>query len=157
MPNLFPANYEEEVVTIDDLRVYEPVGYKESVYFDEESGDLLRDGHYSIKGATGIEAWEQWCINCLMTERDKYPCYGHTFGIKTEEAFRSNDRDKTESILTREICESLENDPYGRTDYVSDVLFDWSQAPDSVAIMVKVKGVADVTIDITTVIDRRAR
>ena len=157
MPNLFPEDYENEVVTIDELKADEPIGYKEGIYFDEEIGDLARDGHYNIMSATGIEAWEQWCINCLMTERDKYPCYGRAFGIKTEEAFKSNDRNKTESILTREICESLEKDPYGRTDYVSDVLFDWTNGPDAVAITVKIKGVDDVTIDITTVIDIRAR
>ena len=103
MPNLFPEDYETEVVTIDELNTDKPIGYKESVYFDEQLGDLLRDGHYNIRGATGVEAWEQWCINCLMTERDKYPCYGRAFGIKTEEAFKSNDRNKTESILTREL------------------------------------------------------
>lgn len=156
MPNLFPEDYEEEIVTIEELKADKPVGYKESIYFDEELGDLVRDGHFKIKSATGIEAWEQWCINCLMTERGNYPYYDHIFGIKTKEAFKSNDRQKTESILTREICESLKYDPYGRTDYVVDVLFDW-EGPDAVVISVKVKGVDDVTIDLTTIIDRRAR
>lgn len=156
MPNLFPDGYEEEVLTEADLLDDKPIGYKDSIYFDEELQDLVRDGQYRIKSANGLEAWEQWCINCIQTERDVYPCYGEFFGIKTLEAFSTDDREKTESILTREICEGLQNDPYGRTEYVSEVVFDW-YAPDAVNITAVVHGIDDVTIDITATIDRRAR
>ena len=151
MPNLFPEGYEEEEITLDELKADEPVGYKEGVYFDEELGDFYRDGRYRLGYATGIKSWEQWCINCLNTERDNYPLYG-TFGIATAESFKSNDRKKTESILTREICESLAADPYGRTKYVSDVTFDWTTAPDALVVNSTVVGIDDVTIDITTVL-----
>lgn len=152
MPNLFPEGYDEDVVTLDELQDDEPVGYKEGVYFDEELGDFYRDGRYRLGYATGIKSWEQWCINCLSTERDKYPLYG-TFGIATAEAFKTNDRKKAESILTREICESLQADPYGRTKYVSDVRFDWTKAPDALVVESTVVGIDDVTIDITTVLE----
>lgn len=152
MPNLFPEGYEEEEITMDELKDDEPVGYKEGVYFDEELGDFFRDGRYRLGYATGIKSWEQWCINCLNTERDKYPLYG-AFGIATVEAFKAGDRKKTESILTREICESLQADPYGRTKYVSDVTFDWTTAPDALVVNSTVVGIEDVTIDITTVLE----
>lgn len=153
MPNLFPEGYDEEEVTLDELQVEQPVGYKEGVYFDEELGDFYRDGRYRLGYATGIKSWEQWCINCLSTERGKYPIYGGVFGIATAEAFQTNDRKKAESILTREICESLQADPYGRTKYVSDVTFDWTSAPDALVVNSTVVGIDDVTIDITTVLE----
>lgn len=157
MPNLFPEGYEEETVTMDELQTEEPTGYKEGVYFDEELGDYNRDGRYKVGSATGLKSWEQWCINCVMTEREKYPMYSGIFGIKTEEALKANDRKKTESLLTREICEALEADPYGRTKYVSSVEFDWSEAPDALLVETTVVGIDDVTIDITTVLDPRTR
>lgn len=157
MPNLFPEGYEEEEITLDELKADEPVGYKEGVYFDEELMDFHRDGRNQLGYATGIKSWEQWCINCLNTERGKYPAYGNVFGIQTEEAFRSNDRKKTESILTREICESLAADPYGRTKYVSEVQFDWKSAPDALVVTATVVGIDDVTIDITTVLEPGTR
>lgn len=157
MPNLFPEGYEEEEITLDELKADEPTGYKEGVYFDEELMDYHRDGRHQLGYATGIKSWEQWCINCLSTERGKYPTYSDTFGILTEEAFRANDRKKTESILTREICESLAADPYGRTKYVSEVLFDWTEAPDALRVLAKVVGIDDTTIDITTVLEPGTR
>ena len=156
MADLFPAGYDTEIVTQEEVTEKTETGYKESVYFDAISGDFIRDGQYRVKSATGIEAWEQWCQNCLQTERGVYPCYGGTFGINTEEAFKAETREMTESILTREICESLANDPYGRTKYVSDVIFTWTD-PTALSVEVTVVGIDNTTIDITTVIDVRTR
>ena len=155
MADLFPTGYDTEVVTQEEVTEVKETGYKESVYFDT-SGDFIRDGQYRVKSATGIEAWEQWCRNCLLTERGVYPCYSEQFGISTEEAFKAETQDMTESILTREICESLANDPYGRTKYVSDVEFTWID-PTSLSVDITVVGIDNTTIDITTVIDVRTR
>lgn len=156
MPELFPKGYEEEVVTQEEITDPTETGYREGVYFDSEAGDFVRDGQYRVKSATGIESWEQWCKNCLQTERGVYPCYGDTFGIATAEAFQADTKEKAESILTRDICESLANDPYGRTKYVSDVIFTW-QDSDALSVEVTVVGIDDTTIDITSVIDVRMR
>ena len=156
MADLFPSGYENEVVTMEEITDQKETGYRESVYFDPETFDFIRDGQYRVKSATGLEAWEQWCMACLMTERGVFPAYSDKFGIKTEEAFQAESRELAESILTREICESLANDPYGRTKYVSDVEFDWFDA-DALEISVTVVGIDDVTIDITTTLDIRAR
>ena len=156
MPELFPSGYESEIVTLNDIADKKDTGYKEGVYFDPESGDFVRDGQFRVKSATGLESWEQWCRNCLNTERGAYPCYGDKFGIPTKEAFQAETREMTQSILTREICESLMNDPYGRTKYVSDVEFEWQDA-DAVSVDVTVVGIDDASIDLTTVIDARTR
>lgn len=156
MPELFPIGYDEEVVTLEDITDEKETGYKEGVYFDPDTADFVRDGQYRVKSATGIESWEQWCRNCLMTERGVYPCYGDTFGISTYEAFQAETHEKAQSILTREICESLQNDPYGRTLYVSEIEFEW-QDSDALSVDVQVVGIDNATIDLTVVIDARMR
>ena len=156
MPELFPVGYDEEIVTREDITDGKKTGYREGVYFDPETMDFVRDGQHRVKSATGIESWEQWCRNCLMTERGAYPSYGDTFGIKTKEAFEAETRGLAQSILTREICESLQNDPYGRTKYVRIVEFAWIGA-DAASIDVQIVGIDDATIDITTVLDIRKR
>ena len=156
MPELFPAGYENEVVVQEELEDGKETGYKEGVYFDPETFDFVRDGQYRVKSATGLESWEQWCRNCLLTERGVYPYYSDKFGIATREAFEAESREKAQSILTREICESLANDPYGRTKYVSDVEFTWVDS-DALSLYVEVVGIDNTTIDITTVIDVRTR
>lgn len=156
MSDLFPTGYETEVIEQDEFTDQTEIGYRESVFFDPESGDFVRDGQYRVKSATGVEAWEHWCRNCLLTEKGAYPCYGDTFGIATTEAFQAETKQKAESILTKEICESLANDPYGRTEYVSDVAFIWEDS-DALNVHVTVVGKEDVTIDITAVIDVRMR
>lgn len=156
MPELFPEGYEEQVITTEDVADLKETGYREGVYFDPETEDFVRDGQYRVKSATGIESWEGWCRNCLLTERGVYPCYGDQFGIATREVFQAETREKAESILTREICESLQNDPYGRTKYVSDVEIEWHDS-DSLTIDITVVGIDNATIDITTLIDIRMR
>lgn len=156
MPNLFPTDYDQEVILQTEITDEKDTGYRESVYYDIESLDFVRDGQYRVKSATGVEAWEQWCHNCLMTERNVYPCYSEPFGIATREAFQAETREKAESILTREICESLQNDPYGRTKYVSDVEFEWIES-DALSVSVTVVGKEDITIDITALLDIRMR
>lgn len=156
---LFPEEeYDEEELEkeIEEEEEEQETGYREGVYFDPETQDFVRDGQHRLKSATGIESWEQWCRNCLMTERGAYSSYGDTFGISTYEVFTAETREKAESILTREITESLQSDPYGRTKYVSDLEFEWHDS-DALTISVTIVGIDDVTIDITVVLDARMR
>ena len=154
--NLFPEDDLE--ITAEELNDDEenPVGYMEGVYFDETIGDYARDGQNRLISATRLESWEQWCINCMMTEREAYPAYGGLFGVRTAEAFKADSREEAESILTLEITEGLMNDPYGRTEAVEEIEYNWGGS-DVLEIKVTVKGTDDVTIDLTAVIDQRAR
>lgn len=147
MPNLFPNGYETEIIEPEEYKSNTAVGYKPSLYFD--SRDILKDGRNRLIASTGIEAWEQWCMKCLLTERYKYPAYSTDYGIEADAALMAETREKAESILTREITEALMADPYGRTSYVEDILFNWQEKPDSVDIYVKAVGIEDITIDFT--------
>lgn len=155
MPNLFPAGYENEIVTIDDLQLDEqPIGYKYGVKYDNERGEFIRDGRKRIVDANGVESWKQWCINCLCTERFKHLAYPPDFGINLESILSAESRELAETIAIREITEALMADPYGRTAYVSDITFNWYTA-DAVQVDCTVNGIDDVTIDITASLERR--
>ena len=49
--------------------------YKPSVYFDYATGDFRLDGAGRMAGASGREAYMQWCIKTVMTERDAFLAY----------------------------------------------------------------------------------
>lgn len=148
MPNLLPEGYEEEIITEEDLTQRGPIGYKNGVAFNDEAGDFKRDGKGKILDSTGLQSWESWCVNCIRTERYKHAAYGTDFGIELDAAFAATTRQEAESILTRQITEALLADPYGRTDYIEEITFNWT-APDTVSVGVTVHGIDDITIDIT--------
>lgn len=153
MPNLFPEGYEEEVVTEADIQDETVIGYRRGPAFSFEQGDFMRNGQNQIIEATGIESWEIWCINCLQTERYKHKAYSTDFGIETAPAFAASSREEAESHLNRQITEALMADPYGRTAYVENIEYNWTQ-PDSIVIRVVAHGIEDVTLDITATITR---
>lgn len=153
MANLFPEGYEDEIITEEDVASDEPIGYRNGISFDYETGDFPRDGMNKLLDSNGIESWKSWCINCLQTERYKHLAYSTDFGIELDAALMASSREESESILTREITEALMADPYERTAYISDITFDWT-APDTVAVEVTIHGINDVTIDITAYLTR---
>lgn len=155
MANLFPEGYEDEIITEADTLANTVIGYRNGVAFDDKAGDFVRDGMNKMLDSTGIESWKSWCINAISTERYKHLAYNTDFGIELDKIFAASSREEAESLLTREITECLLADPYGRTEYVSDIEFDW-EAPDAVSVRVIVQGIQDVTIDITAYITRAA-
>ena len=81
--------------------------YRRSVYFDYETGDFLRDGSGNMVPADGREAYRQWCLKTVMTER--FTCLSYTTDIGTEmiEALAHADRAAVESAVERTINEAL--------------------------------------------------
>lgn len=155
MPNLLPENdtlSEDGEVLLAEFED-EVIGYKKSVYFDSDLGDFIRDGSQSLIESSELDAWIQWCKKCMETPRYSCIAYSDDFGIDTEEAFASNDREHIESILTNEITEALAADPYGRTEYVGSIDFYWIDA-DSVQIECEVVGIDGVSVDLQTTLAR---
>jgi len=151
--NLFPTGYETQVAEAEDVADPVAIGYRPGISFDFDTGDFVRDGRRRIQNADGVESWEGWCRACLLTERYEHLAYSTDFGIETREAFAAETREKAEALLEREITEALEADPYGRTEYVEDIVFVWD-APDSVQVMVTVRGIDNVSIDVTADLTR---
>lgn len=146
MPELFPKGYEEENISPEEVEAAAgKSGYVPSVYFD---GDLKRDGRFRLVEATGVEAWEQWCKKCLLTQRQASPCYSSDYGVDLAEAMAADSRELTESMLTRQISEALLADPRGRTQYVSGVEFTWLDS-GQVEISVSAVGLNNATADFT--------
>lgn len=150
MPYLYPDNFfdEELEITAEDLEEQRRIGYKGSVYFDDRTGDLLRNGKNQIIPSSGTDAWHHWCIKCLQTPRYACLAYPSDYGVEIEPAFRASTREEAESILTRTITEALEADPYERLQYIQSIEYNWI-APDSVDVMLSLVGIDDATIDIT--------
>ena len=151
--NLFPKGYEAEVAVLDQLASQGTVGFRNGVLFDHKTEDFPRDGRNRLLDSTGIESWESWVRNCLLTERYKHLAYSTDFGIELDPVFRAASREEAESILTRQITEALLADPYGRTAYVEDIAYTWAGA-DGVTATVTIHGLDDVTLDVTAYITR---
>ena len=154
MPNLLPVGYETEVIDATDLVEQGPIGYRNGPAFDYETGDYKRDGKNRVIDSDGIESWKAWCINCISTERYACLAYPLWFGIETGPVFAAESREEAENLLTREITEALLADEYQRTEYIEDISFNWT-APDTVEVSLTVRGLEDVSIDITAYITQR--
>lgn len=127
MPNLFPENYDDEALVVDAEAVEENeiIGYKRSIYFDFKKGDFVRDSANRLIESTGSDAWIQWCIKCLATQRYAHLAYSTDYAVDYDTVFSYTTREEAENELTREITEALEADPYQRLNYIESMTFEW--------------------------------
>ncbi|WP_160201822.1 MULTISPECIES: DUF2634 domain-containing protein [Anaerotruncus] len=139
---LFPEDLEEIEPDEDVLESGEAAGYVGAPAFD---GDFVRDGKNCVRAASPMDAWKQWCVNCLSMERYASPLYSSDFGISLTEILQADTRAEAEAMFRAEAKEALEADPYGRTDYVGEITFDWGS--DSVKVTVEVVGIDGAAID----------
>lgn len=151
MANLFPQGYETETVELSELVNDTVIGYKNGVAFDDEKGDLIRNGKNVVVDNTGVESWKNWFVNCMSTQRYACLAYSTDFGIDIVAIFNAPTRAEAEAVAMKEITDAAMADPYGRTEYLSDFVFEWT-APDSIKISLKAHGIDDVTIDVTVYI-----
>ena len=140
-------NYEED----DD---YESKGgyYKESVFFD--GNDFARDFQNRVRGATGVEAYEQWCRTCIATEKGSLMCYPDDFGVDMERVRAAKTFDEAVAILVSEIERALLADTAERTQSVESIEV-IKKTNDSIVVAVSVIGSDEATRDIVTTIDER--
>ena len=143
---------QDEYLFPEDLEDFEPdeepeetegdAGYLGAVAFEK---DFIRDGKNCVQSASPVDAWKQWCVNCLCTERYASPLYSTDFGIAITAILHAETKEEAEAMFRAEAKEALEADPYGRTDYVGEIAFAWGA--DSVSVTVEVVGVDGATID----------
>jgi hypothetical protein len=112
--------------------------YRPAPLWDFEKGDFATDGANRPLYGTGYDAWVQWCIKTIMTQRGARYGYSGNAGIEGDEAFKEPDRKARESAFERTVTEALLADPMGRTLQVLDFEFDWSA--DSLSITCTVIG-----------------
>ncbi len=97
--------------------------YRPSVYFDFTTGDFIRDGANRMVEANGKEAFEQWCLKVVATERDGYLAYSTRIGTEMEYAAAQPDHASVEACVERTIIEAIMVNP--KTEYVRDFSFSW--------------------------------
>lgn len=147
---LFPEDFDVLLDEEEEDDEDEAVEYQSGLAFD---GDFVRDGQHRLQSCSGIEAWKQWCINCLSFDRNSSsPIYSTDFGIDLEAVFEADTREEAENILSAEITEALEADPYERTEHIENIAFTWGA--DSVSADVEIVGVDEAEIDVQVMIGR---
>lgn len=153
MAGLFPDTFGTNTITEEEVSAANKTvtGYKKSVYFDFKKGDLLLDGSKKIIECTPFEAWVQWCQKVVQTNRFKCEAYSTDIGIDTSDVIGISSRSEVEDILTSEISEALAADPYGRTDYVESIEYNWIR-PDAVEATIHVLGRNQTTATFTTTV-----
>lgn len=122
MNNLFPTFAVPKVV---ENKIPKENRTKKSVYFDFEKGDFSLESNGEIKTATPYDAWVQWCLKTVLTQRWAFLAYSTQAGVEIEEAFAQQDRKAQESYMEKTITEALLADPYQRTRRVYDFTFVW--------------------------------
>lgn len=115
--------------------------YKNSSFFDFELGDFRMDGGGRIVEASGFDAWKQWCVKTIATQRGAYYNYTNGLGILGEEAMAQPTPEMQEADLETTIKEALLADPYGRTTEVRD--FEWTRGVDSLHMRCTIVGQDD--------------
>lgn len=155
MAELFPEDFDKEELDIQEIeeQLEEPAGYKKGICFDDSLGDFKRDGTMKLVECSGIESWIQWCMKMLQTKRYVCQAYSDDIGIDLERAFTAKSREEAESILRQEITEALEADPYGRTEFVQSVEFQWKDS-DSIEASCVVVGMDSNEIELTITMER---
>lgn len=120
--------------------------YKGSSYFDFETGDFRMDGGGRIVPSSGFDAWKQWCIKTIATQRLAYRNYTAGLGIEGEQAMAQPTAELQQIALETTIKEALLADPYGRTLEVRN--FVWTKGVESLHMHCTVVGQDDRTAQI---------
>lgn len=85
--------------------------FKRSYYFDFETGDFRTDGGNRVLSATGYDAWVQWCIKAVQTERYACIAYPDNYGAELDDVRNQPNRKAAESAMARTITETLTQHP----------------------------------------------
>lgn len=120
MAQLFPTFDvpEVSVPSANNLPEY-PVSYK----YDFENSDFVIDGAGRLVEISGHEAWVQWCVMSVMTERFEALVFDASMGVDYDGMKQQPNRETRQAWLEREITEALLVDP--RTESVRDFTFTW--------------------------------
>lgn len=152
MPNLLPVENTDTDTLGEGATENEKItGYRQSISFDFGTGDFLRDGANRLIKSSGHEAWVQWCIKCLQTQRYAYLAYPDTYGIDIEMVFNTTTRAEAENELTRQITEALKADPLERLSFIESMTFNWMD-DTSVVVDLSLVGIDGNTADFQTLI-----
>ena len=110
--------------------------YLPSAFFDFEKGDFALDGARRIKEANGKDAFIQWCMKVVDTERDTCLAYSDDIGTEFEPIYGIRYRQERENEIRDTITDALMVHPC--TEYVRN--FRFKHVADSCWVSFIVKG-----------------
>lgn len=135
MADLYPVF---EVPTVAEEEQGEAYQYPPSSFFDFETGDFTTDSTGRMDASDGVDAWKQWCLKAVYTQRDAFAAFTNGYGIEEDEIFQEPTRMAQQSAIERTISEALMADPYNRTLFVRDFRYTWKD--DGVSVTFTVMG-----------------
>lgn len=95
-----------------------------TVRFDFEKHEFVTSPTGKMPVVQGANAWAEWCVKALCTERYAYLIYDHSYGSELDKMIgKSYPHDVAEVEIQRIVTECLMTHPL--TKSVSDFLFDW--------------------------------
>lgn len=127
MPNLYPVFEVPNILTGRGAKAKKPVDYKKSYLFDYHTGDFVRGTANRIPFADGKEAWKQWCMKTVATQRYACRAYNNAIGIDRDSLYQISRRAEVEASLSADIRDALLADPAERTTFVSGFQFIWEE------------------------------
>ena len=132
MPDLFPSFNVPDYIESGSAQSSQ--NFPKSVLFDFDSGDFVRDGAGRLIESSGYDAWVQWCIKAIATQRYDCMAYSSDYGVETDGILSSSisDKDAAEAQIASTITDALLADQNNRTKAVGYFDFYWSE--DSVTV-----------------------
>jgi hypothetical protein len=144
MPKLYPT-----FAPLDLTEAEQSPEFKKSIYFDFNKGDFVTDGTGKLQAADEYNAWIQWCLKAVYTERYAYLAYSDEYGAELEEIMRGNEnKSAKESSIARTITDTLMADPAKRTISVANFNFDWKNDSIYVSFEVVAANIGKATLTV---------
>ena len=123
MPDLFPTVGTAEATYVDEA-ASDTVNYGKTVQFDFEKHEFILSPTGRQKTVTSSDAWGEWCVKALCSERYKYLIYSDNYGEEIDTLLgKSYPRKVVESEIRRMVKDCLMVDK--RTASVDNFQFTW--------------------------------
>ena len=123
MPDLFPTTG-VEAADYDPGANGDTTTYGTTVQFDFEKHEFILSPTGKMKQTDGSDAWGEWCVKALCTERFEYLVYSSDYGEELDTLLgQSRPHAVIESEIRRMVKECLMCDP--RTASVDEFSFTW--------------------------------
>lgn len=151
MPKLFPtAGVDEAPYNPMDSPRQGPI-YGRTVQFDYDKHEYILSPTGRMPTTQASDAWGEWCVKALSTERYKYLIYTPDYGVELDTLIgQSRPHAVIESEIRRMVRECLMCDP--RTAGVDNFRFRWID--DGIMFSCRVRNTLGEAITITRTVMR---
>ena len=151
MPDLFPTVGVTSSTYVDEM-ASDKINYGKTVQFDFEKHEFILSPTGRQKTVTGSQAWAEWCVKALSSERYKYLIYSDNYGEEIDTLLgKSYPKKVIESEIKRMVKDCLLADK--RNASVDDFNFTWID--DRIIFSCSVKNIIGENITISRTVVRQ--